>query len=110
MGFSPIIHSKKPLSSGTGTSEEGDGLCAGAVTYLGEEVAPEVGVDSGAARNVGQEGDEPLHFVQHRVGERHVLPILVRGPASSFDVSPNLLLHLFWKEQTQLDSSKEASS
>lgn len=63
MGFSPIIHSKKPISSGTGENEEGYGLCAGAVTYLGKEVAPEVGVDSSAARNVGQEGDKPLHFV-----------------------------------------------
>lgn len=35
----------------------------GAVTYLGKEVAPEVGVNSSAAGNVGQEGDKPLHFM-----------------------------------------------
>lgn len=83
----------------------------GAVTYLGKEVAPEVGVHSSAAGHVWQEGDEPLHLVQHRVGVGHVLPVLVGGPAPSFHRSPNLLLNLFWKEQTKgMCPSKEANS
>lgn len=83
----------------------------GAVTYLGKEVTPEVGVHSSAAGHVWQEGDEPLHLVQHRVGVGHVLPVLVRGPAPSFHRSPNLLLNLFWKEQTKgMCPSKEANS
>lgn len=35
----------------------------GTVTYLGKEVASKVGVNSSTARNVGQEGDKPLHFM-----------------------------------------------
>lgn len=80
-------------------------------TYLGQEVAPEVGVNSSAAGHVWQEGDEPLHLVQHRVGVGHPPPVLVRGPAPSLDCSPNLLLDLFWKEQTKgMCPSKEANS
>lgn len=82
----------------------------GAVTYLGKEVAPEVGVHSSAAGHVWQEGDEPLHLVQHRIGVGHVLPVFVCGPAPSFHRSPNLLLNLFWKEQTKgMCPSKEAN-
>lgn len=88
-------------------------LCSweAADTYLGKEVAPEVGVNSSAAGHVWQEGDEPLHLVQHRVGVGHLPPVLVRGPAPSFDCSPNLLLDLFWKEQIKgMCPSKEANS
>lgn len=80
-------------------------------THLGKEVSPKVGVHSSAAGNVGQEGDEPLHFVDHRVCKWHVLAVLVRHPASSFDSSSNLLLHLFWKEQRMgMYPSKETNS
>lgn len=80
-------------------------------THLGKEVSPKVGVHSGAAGSVGQEGDEPLHFVDHRVCKWHVLAVLVRHPASSFDSSSNLLLHLFWKEQRMgMYPSKETNS
>lgn len=51
-------------------------------------------VHGGAPWDVGQEGDETLHFVDHRVGERQVVTVFVGGPVARFHHSPEFLLDL----------------
>lgn len=83
--FCPVGHwCAAPLSLGLESSK-----------YLGDEVAFKVGVNRGAPRNMGQEGDKSLHLVDHRIGKWHFFPVLICRQAARAKNSLNLCVHLF---------------
>lgn len=73
--------------------------------YLGDEVAFKVGVNRCAPWNMWQETDKSLHLMDHRVGKRHVFPVLKGRQGVRAKNLLNLCVHLFCRAKERHEVS-----